>query len=235
VTRSVILIIALAAAAATARAAPRQLQEAQAAYEALKFERALGLLNQALSSPQFPARERAEIYLYIGLCRLQLGEEASARQAFDEALSLNPQASLPPLVSPKISRVFAEVAIGHHQQHRSGDPAEQAHEVQAAPVAEEAMAPPAGEAAEPGPGVGAVLSEHWPMLASFMAAAILSAGGVYYGMQARDASKRADAVPYAADGVAIADEAKREARTANILYGAAGGAAVLGAVFIVAF
>src|SRR5687768_10459338 len=111
--RTLLLSISLACTGATTgQAAPSKvsvyLAQAKAYLQGLEYERCLQRLAQAvpLGGTQ---QEQAEIELYSGLCKYNLGKKNAARRHFHDALALNPSLELPPLSSPRIVELFNSV------------------------------------------------------------------------------------------------------------------------------
>src|SRR2546430_168195 len=88
-------IAGCALVAQPARAEGDALDRGIALYQQLKLPRALTQLQAALGSGKLPAGRRAKAYLYIGLCRFELGDPQGGRDAFREAIALDPNVALP--------------------------------------------------------------------------------------------------------------------------------------------
>ncbi|MFH1808711.1 MAG: hypothetical protein ABIJ09_08195 [Pseudomonadota bacterium] len=111
-TEITILIALLTAAAVPVdeNAAPGSgahwLQVASAAYEELRFDDARVALDRALRDPSSPHPQLVQIYRLQGVVEASMGQPVAAKRAFAQMLVLDPQASPPDEVSPKISTAF---------------------------------------------------------------------------------------------------------------------------------
>lgn len=96
--------------ATTAYATPQEeLDAAKAAYRKGNYQKALLLFNAVLYPP--PPRvggELAEIYLALGVCRYETGDSTGATREFEQALALNPNSKVDPLIvtDPAVLRAF---------------------------------------------------------------------------------------------------------------------------------
>src|SRR5258708_19080883 len=81
--------------------AKKYLDAAVRLYNAFEFERALEQLQKARAQST-GAELDVTIGLYEGILQLELGRDEQAAAAFNTALSLDPNASLPARVSPKV-------------------------------------------------------------------------------------------------------------------------------------
>jgi hypothetical protein len=105
------LLLLGAAPAAGARAADRaRLAEARQQYLAQEYEQVIRLLAPLVSSPTATISDKVEGYELMGLSYLILGENKSAREAFENLLGLDPGHVLrDPSGSPKLRRFFEAV------------------------------------------------------------------------------------------------------------------------------
>lgn len=79
-------------------------------YENVEFEQALFRFQSAAVRPDLNDAERAELFLWIGLCYGNIGDLESAERQFRDGLQLFPSAPLPqPNTSPIIIDLFKEV------------------------------------------------------------------------------------------------------------------------------
>jgi hypothetical protein len=78
-------------------------------YAALDYEAALGQLSRAAAMPGASVGDQVEIQIYTGLVKFELGEPETGREAFRQALALDPHAVLPADVSPKIQAEWSGV------------------------------------------------------------------------------------------------------------------------------
>jgi hypothetical protein len=99
-------------AASTREPAPRALLGAvDALYTDLQIDGAGAVLDLARASTPLSAADRAQVALRDGILKMEGGEEASAREAFRQALELDPAAHLPEYVPPKTLGVFHKVRL----------------------------------------------------------------------------------------------------------------------------
>ncbi|NLH49490.1 MAG: tetratricopeptide repeat protein [Myxococcales bacterium] len=100
----------LGSVAVAAAQASDPLAEGKAAYEALDFEKALLLLQQAVGMPsRYTPGELAEAHRYLAMTLLAYNRADEAREQFVQALRANPDLAFDPdLTSPKILQAFAE-------------------------------------------------------------------------------------------------------------------------------
>jgi hypothetical protein len=79
-------------------------------YENVEFEQALFRFQSAAVKPDLSEPERAELFLWIGLCYANIGDLASAERQFRDGLQRFPTAPLPqPNTSPIIIDLFDKV------------------------------------------------------------------------------------------------------------------------------
>jgi tetratricopeptide (TPR) repeat protein len=96
------LILLIVLAGATAHATPSEdLDQAKSAYRSGQYTRALPLLN-ALLYPPPPKLARstdlADAYLALGVCRYETGDMPGAKREFDQALAVNSDVRIDPLI-----------------------------------------------------------------------------------------------------------------------------------------
>lgn len=231
-----LLLSVLLSAAPAERAPNPHLEAAREAYGTLKYEKALAQLNRALAWPGTQRPERATIYLYIGLCRFPLGDEAGARTAFREALTLDDKVALPAMTSPKVARLFERVA--EELRPAEGRPALDAAAVASAQRVTEGAASQGAPLGPPEEETRVEQAAHrgralWPAYVATGVAAALVGTALVFGTDARDTERRAHEATFASDRAALSDQAESQARTANILFGCGAGAAVGAAVLFV--
>ena len=99
---ALILLIALVAFGATAHATPSEdLDQAKSAYRSGQYTKALPMLN-ALLYPPPPKLARstdlADAYLALGVCRYETGDMPGAKREFDQALAVNADVRIDPLI-----------------------------------------------------------------------------------------------------------------------------------------
>lgn len=100
---SLLLALLLTQTAPSQPEAP--LARAEAASELLEFEEAARLYAQALQEPA-TRDERLRTYRGLGLTNAFMGRAAEARRAFELLLLMDPEATVPTNLGPKISRPF---------------------------------------------------------------------------------------------------------------------------------
>jgi hypothetical protein len=96
--------------AAADRAASEDLDAAEQALHELRYEQAVLLLERAQRSGQNGPRALARLYRLHGELAATLGDTSGARRAFAQWLAIEPEASLAPGTSPKITATFAAAA-----------------------------------------------------------------------------------------------------------------------------
>lgn len=115
--RSVVVALLLCVAAQHARAEVESetVQRGVAAYEALEFEKAAQLLNQALGE-SLTREEKIVAWRTLAFAYVALDKATDARNAFTRLLKIDPNADLDKSVAPKVRALFeearAEVATG---------------------------------------------------------------------------------------------------------------------------
>ncbi|MBS2028076.1 MAG: hypothetical protein JST54_09255 [Deltaproteobacteria bacterium] len=82
------------------------LAEARAHMADLDFDRALPLLEDALSDTALTGSPRAQALLDLGLTLANLGEPDRAKEVFAQAFGIEPHAALPPHTAPKVVELF---------------------------------------------------------------------------------------------------------------------------------
>jgi len=95
-----------ASRAATGKSTVTLLAEARAHMADLDFDRALPILEDALSDPALTGSPRAQALLDLGLTLANLGEPERAKETFAQAFAIEPHAALPPHTAPKVVELF---------------------------------------------------------------------------------------------------------------------------------
>jgi tetratricopeptide (TPR) repeat protein len=225
----------------------RYIIEAVRLYEGLDYELALEQLGLArTASPSDD--EEAVISLYEGIIRADLGRWEEARASFQSALQRKPEAQLPLRVSPKVKREFEAVRANVRAQLASRPPKPDGSgtEAQAAelPLAIEpptSLAPtqPAHSSADGASAQPALVpsstearatevrERRTPVVPWVLLGVGVAAGGTgtWFGLSSRGQSGDAREARYQDELLSHHAQAKRDARTANILFGTAGLAA----------
>lgn len=89
-------------------APPAGLDEAKKLHDAFQFDACIKVLERA-PGQKLSQRERAEVELYFGLCRFNLGQDKRAESHFELALRLQSDLELPAMTSPKIEAVWGRI------------------------------------------------------------------------------------------------------------------------------
>ncbi|ADO75416.1 hypothetical protein [Stigmatella aurantiaca] len=234
-----LLVLLLSTPAMAARKPNPFLVQAKVHYQGLEFEKCLRRLEQAGRWKKSTRAEQVDIELYSGLCAFNLGNEEEARKSFSVALELDPKVELPPYSSPRLVTFFDALA-------QRTTPPEDAEEetAQAAPPApatpppappvqdtprqvELQPAPPPEQPlltqAPPAPQPKKLL---FPVLLSGTSA-VAAGGAVYFGLQARSEEEKAnDRDTFYEDSLVHRDDARQNAKIANVAVGVAATAAV---------
>lgn len=194
-------------------------------YENVEFEQALFRFQSAAVRPDLNDAERAELFLWIGLCYGNIGDLESAERQFRDGLQLFPAAPLPqPNTSPIIIDLFKKVKAEV-----------QSAEAATAPTTTE---PPAGEASPAeAPGTvdeGAAGGLPWILIsggavagggAVLLVAAVAGAGASYVVF--------AQGLAMAEDDTVYGSDIKNLELAANVLLGGAVAVGVLGTLVVI--
>ncbi|SEM45500.1 hypothetical protein SAMN05444354_11725 [Stigmatella aurantiaca] len=232
-----LLMLCLSSPALAARKPNPFLVQAKVHYQGLEFEKCLRRLDQATRWKKNTRAEQVDIELYSGLCAFNLGNEEEARKAFSLALEMDPQVELPPYSSPRLVTFFDALS-------QRTTPAEEPDEEAAPPAPAPAPPPPAPAQdtprqvelqpapppeqplltqAPPAPQPKKLL---FPVLLS-STSAVAAGGAVYFGLQARSEEEKAnDRDTFYEDSLAHRDDARQNAKFANVAIGVAATAAV---------
>jgi tetratricopeptide (TPR) repeat protein len=223
----------------------RALSEAVKLYKALEYEQALEQLQKARRLARGNDQEVA-VYLWEGIFLGEMGKPEDSFDSFDKALTLNPEATLPIKVSPKLGKPFEERRAKAIAKRKAEEQERLARESKGQDDRPVQPAQPDLTPREPAVGVavnptGEVQASSRVPVAPLVLAGVgvVSAGvGVVFGLQSRSNSSKvqeayAAGLPPAADVGALGsrlDDSRSQARTANVLFGtaalAAGGAVV---------
>lgn len=106
VGRALTLVLASVLAVRTASADSAKLIEARAALAAVEYDKARALLVETLKQGTASPSELAEIYRLSASTATVLGDREVAEQYYRRWLALEPMASLPPSVAPKLREPF---------------------------------------------------------------------------------------------------------------------------------
>lgn len=223
----------------------RYLTEATRLYDDLEYEKALEQLARAREVAR-GAEEEVTVTLYEGILFAEFNKWEQARASFLTALLLNPEAKLPVRVSPKLNREFEaqrerarQVLAKRAPSASASSPGSSRNPPASAPsvvrtdrpeqkATQEARlmpeTPPAPtglvEIREPARRVPVV-----PLV--LLGAGVVAAGaGTGFGLASRSQVDAAWSAHYQSEVISHQARARSSARTANILFGTAGAAAV---------
>ena len=215
----------------TAAAAPANgniyLVQAKVFYQGMEFEKCLQRLEQAdRVAAEAASAVLAEIELYSGLCKFNLGKRDDAEAHFKLALQLNPEVTLPPATSPRIAVVFDPIAEKVRLARAEAEP-EAAPQEDAPRELTLAPAPQSDTRADlvataPQQGGSKVL----PIALGGTSVAAAGVAAVFAVMANQHATQANNPATYYADAVTLGKNAQREALIGNVLFGVAGTAAV---------
>jgi len=118
------LIAAVVMVASVARAAPNdELDQARSAYRSAQYSRALPLFNALLYPTTRLASkdELADAYLALGVCRYETGDPEGAKREFAQALQINSDIRIDPLVvtDPTAVDAFNQTRVGIQDRIRA--------------------------------------------------------------------------------------------------------------------
>jgi tetratricopeptide (TPR) repeat protein len=214
----VAILLCLQATPASARTGPH-FDEGVRLLKQFEYAEALQSFKDALDWPGNTRKERAAIYLYIGIAQSNLNDYGAAEASFKKALAEDPAIAPPPRTSPKISALFERVRA----------------EARPSPVV---VPPPASQ-----PPVEAVTPEppdteprrkspvNWPAWLTLGAGVAAATTGLAMGiLNLSEKSKAEDKTLPFDEAQQHADAASSRGLAANILFGVAGAAAVASGV-----
>ena len=180
--RTLLCLFLLTAPEALAEVSPdvrKYVGSASALFEKLEYEKALAQLKRAKAKSQGP-EDDLRIALYEGIVLAEMGD-ATAPSAFASALGMDPNVTLPLVVSPKVQRVF-DKAKGQVLKVLEAEAAAERARQEEARKKEEASRPPPEKKPDPPPAIveqpkpqpksGGALRYAW------VPAAVVGAGGV---------------------------------------------------------
>ena len=108
-----------------AQAAPNdELDQARSAYRSAQYSRALPLFNALLypPPPRLASKEDlADAYLALGVCRYETGDPVGAKREFEQALSINAEIRIDPLIvtDPTAREAFDATRVGIQDRIRA--------------------------------------------------------------------------------------------------------------------
>lgn len=199
---------------------PGGLDAAKKHYDGFEFDKCIKALERA-PGKKLAQRERAEVELYFGLCRFNLGQDQRAEAHFELALRLQPDLELPPMTSPKIEAVWSRLK---HELQGPVKPVEKPVERPPDKPVEPVVTPPV-DLPPPPPPPASSRSFVLPIVLAAAAAAACVPGAIL-GVQANGAVGEARTRTFQAQIVEANQRASGFALGANIAWGVAGALAV---------
>jgi hypothetical protein len=208
------------------------LGQAKVSFQGLDYEKCVQRLNRA-SRNRLSRHEQAEIELYNGLCKFHLGARDAAESHFRAALALEPALDLPAGSSPRVLSIFESSKPRPKTATLEGDgrppPAPDPLPAATRDAPLKATLEPRPPPEQPSIVQAAPTPSRFPVVAgSLGAAAVLAAGAAtWFGLSAQaNAARFNDPNTFQADADLLGPQAEGQARTANLLFGVAGAAAV---------
>ena len=180
--------------------------------------KALESFKQALEEPGLPVKEKAEIFMHMGVANFNLLKKAEAKKSFRQALEIFPDAKLPAMTSPKIRTFFKKVQAKYKADTQ---PRVIKHKPRPKPKPIHVPKPPDH-------GRGALRWSAWGCLGLAVAAA---GTGVAMAMLAGDYEDKANdlTIPFSA-AEEYHQKGETRAMVANIMFATAGAAAITSGV-----
>jgi tetratricopeptide (TPR) repeat protein len=190
-------------------------------------EKALRAFKRALKWRGNRRGDLARIHIYLGITHLNLTDEESARRHFRQGLKLAPKIEVPDDVSPKIKQIVAEIREEIAGKSRPPtEPPTAAPSVTATPRPVTPVTPVVRRRQG-----GASPWSYWPAWVALSVGAAAGGTGLALGLMARSRADEAnDLTLPTSDAKEKHDSAGTLALTANILFAAAGAAAILSGV-----
>jgi len=186
----------------------------------MEDKKALTSFRKALQSVS-DDKEKAALYMYMGIAHFNLLDKDSASQSFQQALLMDPKLALPGSVSPKIREFFEGV--------KAKLPKKKVEKPKPKTKPKPNLKPKPKPEPEPS-GQGIYRITGFTLLGVAVAAAGAGIGmGVWGGSMEDDAGDLSKSYAEASD---LHDKASTRYLVANILYGVAGAAAVTSAVML---
>jgi tetratricopeptide (TPR) repeat protein len=240
-----VVLLAQPVPAADARAVQTYLRAASGLYQTLEYERALEQLKRARSVSS-GVSDDAVIARYEGIVLFDMGQREEAVAAFKEALYLEPDASLPLRVSPKITDAFEATRLkvkkelapllakrqAEEQARLEAQRAQAAKEAQAARDAaaraeaeRRAALPPASTPVDPAVSAEPKKVPLTPIVLG-AGALVAAATATLFGVLAEQQIGLARSASFQVDTVMALQRAQLPATVANIAWAVAGTAAV---------
>ncbi len=175
-----------------------------------QWEKCLDRLDLAAERVKNTPQEQAELEVYRGVCRLGLGQEQDAREAFGAALKLDPEVRVPAAVDRRVSSFFERVKA-HPEEAVALEPV----------VAPKVEAPP--EAVVETPGVTSQLGKkHLVLPVTLAGVAVVSmVVATVLGVEAKNLEGQANAAMFESDIYSLGTSARSNATAANVMFGVA--------------
>ncbi len=182
--------------------------------------KALESFSQALEEPGLPVKEKAQIYLHMGIAHFNLLKKDEAKKDFKQALETYPDIKLPAMTSPKIRTFFKEV----QDKHKAATKPKVIKPVKPIKTRPRTVVP----TPKPSDGRAPLRWSAWGCLAVALGAA---GTGVAMAVLAKDFEDKANdlSMPFSV-AEEYHDKAQNRALLANIMWGVIGAAAVASGV-----
>ena len=236
---SLAAVCVLLSLSTVARAEPSSnpyLTQAKVFFQGLRFEKCLRRLEQAARWKDNSKSEVADVEVYQGLCLYSLNRRAEAQEHFELALQIDPAAKLPATASPRIQKLFNEVANEVAVPVRPATPTVPLAQAPS-PTAPSSKLSPTLSTPPPSAFTSvtpvAQPSRAGPIVLG--AVAVASGGaGAWLGVRAqKDERASNSASTFNEDAPGLRTQARNEALGANIAYAVAGAALVSGVVWLI--
>ena len=224
--RLVLVIGLLLPAAGWAETNPH-LKQGRELLQNAEDERAQSAFQRALAWPHNSREQSVTAHLYLGIVHYNLMQRQQARQNFAAALKLRADAQLPHLTSPKIAALFEQVR-NQLGAERAAQRAREAAQKRSKTRGAASAAPPRPSTTSPSrTSPEGRRRLRWPVWTALGLAGASGLAGLVVGISARSLAEDANdlALTYPA-AKALRDRAASRALAANILFGAAGAAAL---------
>ncbi len=209
----------------------RYLTAAERLYENLEYERALEQLGRAKSLPR-ELNDDVAIALYEGIILADMGKKDESSAAFRTALLLNPEATLPVKVSPKVEQDFEQLRLRVRKELAPILAKQEAERRKQAtrPEQPKAVRPPLRPAYEPDASLARssdAFSFQSALPYGLLGATAVAGGvGAIFGIQSRNQVSAARGAASEDAAQSHLHSANTDATIANLLFATAGTAAV---------
>lgn len=198
--------------------------EGRRLYFDLEYELAVFRSRDAVRDTELAPKDRALALAWLGLAYSQVAEMESAKEAFVEAVRLDPEVALPKDASPPPKALqLLEEARREALAAREPPPPTTAPE-------EPAAVPPSLLQEGGGRGFGPLLFAGGGVVAGLGVLAVAAGGGL--GLLALSAAKEGNAAPFQDDAKRFKDQAESSALFANIAYLAGGALVAVGVAML---